>query len=220
MAFAGWFVDYGLAFIFGIAFQCFTIAPMRGLGVGEGIKAALKADTLSLRAWQVGMYGWMALAAFAIFGQEIARTNPLFWFMMQIGMAFGFATGFPVNGWLLQRGRKEKMQLDDPRSTRRLAVGVTDVPPHHNEPPDAGAKGQAAQAQQDNTHDVEHPTLPEKLEQCSPCGHQRQACARVGQQRTLIRQGRPVVGQTVPHLPLVLIRRRAVLLFFSGHTAQ
>ncbi len=82
---------------------------MRGPGVGEEIKAALKADTLSLTAWQIGMYGWMAVATFAIFGLEIAKTNPVFWFMMQIGMALGFLTSFPVNWWLLREGIKEKM---------------------------------------------------------------------------------------------------------------
>src|SRR5512146_516048 len=60
--FATWAIDYVLAFAFGIAFQYFTIAPMRGLSLGEGLRAAVKADALSLTAWQVGMYGWMAIA--------------------------------------------------------------------------------------------------------------------------------------------------------------
>ena len=46
-------VDYALAFIFGIAFQYFSIKPMQGPSVGEGIKEALKADTLSLTAFQI-----------------------------------------------------------------------------------------------------------------------------------------------------------------------
>ena len=33
---------------------------MRNLSVGEGLVQAVKADTLSLTAWQVGMYGFMA----------------------------------------------------------------------------------------------------------------------------------------------------------------
>lgn len=107
--FAAWVVDYVFAFGFGIIFQYFTIAPMRGLGFGEGIKAALKADTLSLTAWQVGMYGWMAIAVFLIFRHEIPKTDPLFWFMMQIAMLAGFLTSYPLNWWLLRAGIKEKM---------------------------------------------------------------------------------------------------------------
>lgn len=65
--FAVWIVDYLFAYALGVMFQYFTIAPMRGLSVGQGIIAAIKADTLSLTAWQIGMYGFMALAYFAIF---------------------------------------------------------------------------------------------------------------------------------------------------------
>src|SRR5581483_4355752 len=111
--FAAWIVDYVFAYLFGILFQYFTIAPMRGLSVREGLVAAVKADTLSLTAWQVGMYGFMALAYFEIFGAILGvklQTNRVeFWFMMQIAMLCGFATSYPVNGWLIRRGLKEKM---------------------------------------------------------------------------------------------------------------
>lgn len=107
--FAAWGIDYILAFAFGIAFQYFTIKPMKNLSPGKGLVAALKADTLSLSAWQIGMYGWMAVATFVIFGSEIEKTSPVFWFMMQIAMLAGFLTSFPVNWWLLRKGIKEPM---------------------------------------------------------------------------------------------------------------
>ncbi|HVW01932.1 MAG TPA: DUF4396 domain-containing protein [Planctomycetaceae bacterium] len=107
--FGSWVVDYVFAYAFGIAFQYFTIVPMRHLPVGKGIWAAVKADTLSLTAWQVGMYGWMAIAVFVIFGHELEKTDPVFWFMMQIAMLCGFLTAYPVNWWLLKQGWKEKM---------------------------------------------------------------------------------------------------------------
>ncbi len=107
--YAAWALDYVLAFSIGIGFQYFTIVPMRHLTVKKGIVAALKADTLSLSAWQIGMYGWMAIAVFGIFGHEVSKTDPVFWFMMQIAMLLGFATSYPVNWWLLRRGIKEQM---------------------------------------------------------------------------------------------------------------
>ncbi len=111
--FATWIVDYLFAYAFGIVFQYFTIAPMRSLSFGQGIAAAVKADTLSLTAWQVGMYGFMAIAYFAIFGAAFdARLEPSmveFWFLMQIAMICGFLTAYPVNWWLIKRGIKEKM---------------------------------------------------------------------------------------------------------------
>lgn len=55
------------------------------------------------------MYSWMAIATFLIFGHEIEKTSPVFWFMMQIAMLAGFLTAYPVNWWLLRAGIKEKM---------------------------------------------------------------------------------------------------------------
>jgi hypothetical protein len=107
--FVAWIVDFVAAFAFGILFQYFAIKPMKNLPPGQAFIAALKADTLSLVAWQVGMYGWMAVATFLIFGHEMAKSNPVFWFMMQIAMLAGFFTSFPVNWWLIKAGVKEAM---------------------------------------------------------------------------------------------------------------
>ena len=106
--FAVWVIDYILAFGFGVAFQYFTIKPMRDLSVGQGLIAAVKADAASLTAWQFGMYGFMAVAHFWIFkhllGTQLHVNSVEFWFMMQIAMLFGFATSYPVNWWLLSKG--------------------------------------------------------------------------------------------------------------------
>lgn len=111
--FAVWVLDFIFAFLIGIAFQYFTIVPMRHLGKLEGIWAAIKADTLSLTAWQIGMYGFMALAKFwlfsKLFGAGLEVNSAEFWFMMQIAMVCGFLTSYPVNWWLLKAGLKEKM---------------------------------------------------------------------------------------------------------------
>jgi hypothetical protein len=107
--FASWTVDLMAAFLFGIAFQYFTITPMRHLSPAQGLVAALKADALSLTAWQIGMYGWMAVVTFLIFGHELSKTGPVFWFMMQIAMLVGFLTSYPVNWWLVKTGIKERM---------------------------------------------------------------------------------------------------------------
>lgn len=107
--FAAWVIDFILAFLFGIVFQYFTIKPMKGLTAKEGFREAVKADTLSLTAWQVGMYGWMAIVIFVLIGHEMEKTNPVFWFMMQIAMFAGFLTSYPVNWWLIKKGIKEKM---------------------------------------------------------------------------------------------------------------
>ena len=111
--FAVWVLDYIFAFAIGIAFQYFTIVPMRHLKTAEGLFAAIKADALSLTAWQIGMYGFMAFANFYLFHRVLATSLHVdsieFWFMMQLAMLCGFVTSYPVNWWLLRSGIKEMM---------------------------------------------------------------------------------------------------------------
>ncbi len=101
-------LDFTLAYLLGIVFQYFSIAPMRGISGWPGVWAAIKADTLSLAAFEVGLFVWMALTAFVFF-PGVHPDRPTFWFMMQIGMIIGFGASYPMNWWLLRRGMKEVM---------------------------------------------------------------------------------------------------------------
>ncbi len=104
-------VDFILAYLFGIFFQYFTIVPMRGLSPGKGIVAAARADTISIVAFEIGMFVWMAITRFVFFPEpnRIHPSSPVFWFMMQLAMILGWATSYPANNWLLKKGWKEKM---------------------------------------------------------------------------------------------------------------
>ncbi|CAN5129208.1 DUF4396 domain-containing protein [soil metagenome] len=102
--------DFLFAFLLGIAFQFFAIAPMRGLGVRDGIRAAVRADALSLAAFEVGLFSWMAVMAFVLFpAPHLTPASPVYWFLMQVGMVIGFFTAWPANVWLLHKGIKEAM---------------------------------------------------------------------------------------------------------------
>jgi Domain of unknown function (DUF4396) len=103
--------DYLLALAFGIAFQYFAIAPMRGLGVRAGLVAATKADFISLTAFEVGLFGWMAVMAYVLFPapHQLMPSSAAFWLLMQVGMMIGFASSWPANVWLVRRGIKVPM---------------------------------------------------------------------------------------------------------------
>ncbi len=105
-----WVTDYLLALVFGIGFQYAAIRGMERIPRGEAVLRAAKADFLSLTAWQAGMYGWMAVAMFALGdGAAAPRTTFWFWFMMQIAMCCGFLVSLPVNVLLIRRGIKKGM---------------------------------------------------------------------------------------------------------------
>lgn len=102
--------DYIAAIALGLLFQYFAIVPMRGLNFRDGITAAAKADILSLSAFEVGLFGWMALMTFVFFpNPHLTPASPVYWFLMQLGMIIGFGTAWPANVWLINRGIKEAM---------------------------------------------------------------------------------------------------------------
>ncbi len=102
--------DYILALAFGILFQYFAIAPMRGLGVKDGLVAAAKADFISLTAFEIGLFGWMAVMTYVLFpARPLMPSSAAFWLLMQVGMVIGFATSWPANAWLVRRGIKVPM---------------------------------------------------------------------------------------------------------------
>jgi hypothetical protein len=103
--------DYMLALVLGILFQYFAIAPMRGLGLKDGLVAATKADFISLTAFEVGLFGWMAVMTFVLFPapHNLGPNAAAFWLLMQVGMIIGFFTSWPANVWLVKRGIKVPM---------------------------------------------------------------------------------------------------------------
>jgi hypothetical protein len=103
-------LDLPLAWTFGILFQYFVIAPLRDqVGRLAPLGDAIKSDTLSVLSFEVGLFGWMAVADYVIWKPPLPIDSSSHWFMMQIGMIMGFVTSWPVNRWLLRQGIKEPM---------------------------------------------------------------------------------------------------------------
>ena len=108
--YASYAADLAVAWFFGIIFQYFAIKPMSDLSSGQAIAAAIKADTLSILTFQVGMYLWMALVYFVLFpSPHLEPSQAAYWLMMQIAMICGYITALPINLWLLRKGVKHPM---------------------------------------------------------------------------------------------------------------
>ena len=126
-------IDFPLAWGFGIVFQYFTIVPMRDdVGKLKGLWLAIRADTLSILSFQVGLFAWMIISAKLLWQPPLQINTSTHWWMMQVGMILGFFTAYPVNRWLVKKGWKEKM---DHRT--HLAEMVENL--HNSAPEDADA---------------------------------------------------------------------------------
>ncbi|WP_238473799.1 DUF4396 domain-containing protein [Paenisporosarcina cavernae] len=108
--FAHYTVEFVLAYVFGILFQFFSIYPMnKQKGKTHALWQAVKADSFSLFAFEIGMFGWMAIVHYVLFPNPLDPTEPTYWFMMQIAMILGFLTSYPANQWLIKKGVKHAM---------------------------------------------------------------------------------------------------------------
>jgi hypothetical protein len=102
-------MDFVWAWTLGVVFQYLTIVPMRSMSKLQGIWAAVKADTLSILAFQVGLFGGMAIYQLLLWPEPLPKTTATYWMMMQLSMILGFFTAMPVNALLIRMGVKEKM---------------------------------------------------------------------------------------------------------------
>ncbi len=103
-------VDFALAWTLGIVFQYFSIAPMRpDLRRKQAIWLAIRADTLSIVSFQIGMSVWMIASAKALWSPPLPINSAAHWWMMQVAMIAGFVTAWPVNRLLIRIRWKEKM---------------------------------------------------------------------------------------------------------------
>jgi hypothetical protein len=106
--YAEFVVLFVLAYIFGIAFQYLPIRAMRRISRRVALLEAVKADTLALTAFEIGLFAWMAVVYFQ-FVSRPELSSPTYWFMMQIGMVLGFIASFPINWYLVRAGVKPGM---------------------------------------------------------------------------------------------------------------
>ena len=107
---ASFVLDFSIALAFGILFQFFAIRSMSNDPTPVLLRRAAKADVWSLTAFEVGLFGWMALMWWVFFpNPHLTPASPVFWFLMQIGMAIGLATSYPMNTLLIAKGVKTAM---------------------------------------------------------------------------------------------------------------
>lgn len=90
-----------LAFCFGYSF---TLVPLLrgGLALGAALPIAFAADTISITIMEIVDNAIMLLIPGAM---EAGLTNLLFWGSLAFALLVAGAVAYPVNRWLISRGR-------------------------------------------------------------------------------------------------------------------
>ena len=94
-------VSVVLAFGFGYAL---TVQPLLrgGIAVGAALRVALAADTLSIAVMEIIDNAFMLVVPGAM---DAPLTSPLFWESLAASLVLAGAVAYPVNRWLIARGR-------------------------------------------------------------------------------------------------------------------
>ena len=94
-------VAVALAFAFGYSF---TLVPLlrAGSGFRSAVGIALAADTISIIVMEIVDNAVILLVPGAM---DAGLGDPLFWGSLVMGLAVAFVAAYPVNRWLIARGR-------------------------------------------------------------------------------------------------------------------
>jgi Domain of unknown function (DUF4396) len=94
-------IAVGLAYVFGYAF---TLAPLLrgGIPLGTALGLAFAADTLSITVMEIVDNAVILVIPGAM---DAALGDALFWGSLALALAVAWVAAFPVNRWLIARGR-------------------------------------------------------------------------------------------------------------------
>ncbi|HEX2544225.1 MAG TPA: DUF4396 domain-containing protein [Ramlibacter sp.] len=90
-----------LAFLFGYAFTLFPLLRS-GMALRTAVTTAFAADTASITIMEIVDNGMMLLIPGAM---DAGLRQPLFWAAMAVSLAVAGAAAFPLNRYLIRRGR-------------------------------------------------------------------------------------------------------------------
>lgn len=91
----------GLAFLFGYALSTLPLIKA-GLGFFAALSVVFAADTLSILVMEIVDNAVMAVIPGAM---DAGIVNPIFWIGMIIALSVAFVAAFPVNRYLIDKGK-------------------------------------------------------------------------------------------------------------------
>jgi FtsP/CotA-like multicopper oxidase with cupredoxin domain len=155
-------VEYIVGFLLGLLiFQALFMRDMMGGSYGQNVRRSFLPELLSMNMMMAGMAPVMI---FLMMGRDMRAmwpAEPLFWFVMSLGITVGFTIAYPVNVWLVAKGMKHGLMTvrsgDREGSHREHSA---DAHADHNMGVDHGMSGEHGMAgEQHATHGAGRETV-------------------------------------------------------------
>ena len=100
-------VEYVAGFVFGLfIFQALFMRKLMGGSYVENVKRSFLPELLSMNLMMAGMAPVMTTLMMGRDMRAMWPGEPLFWFVMSIGVLAGFILAYPMNVWLVAKGLK------------------------------------------------------------------------------------------------------------------
>jgi FtsP/CotA-like multicopper oxidase with cupredoxin domain len=108
-------VEYVFGFLLGLLiFQALFMRGMLGGSYRENVRRSFLPELLSMNMMMAGMAPVMLLLMMGRDMRAMWPTEPLFWFVMSLGVTVGFLIAYPVNVWLVAKGMKHGLMTIRP----------------------------------------------------------------------------------------------------------
>jgi manganese oxidase len=117
-------VEYSFGFLVGlVVFQALFMRSMMGGSYNENLRRSFVPELLSMNMMMSGMAPVMI---FLMMGRDMRAMwpgEPLFWFVMSLGVTAGFIVAYPINVWLVAKKMKHGlMTVRKPIAVSRVAT--------------------------------------------------------------------------------------------------
>ena len=115
-------VEYLAGFAFGLfIFQSLFMKDMLGGSYPRAVRASFIPEWLSMNMMAAGMFPVMAFLMMGRDMRAMEPSEPLFWFVMSLGVIVGFAVAYPVNVWMVSKNLKHGLMTVRPEGSRGAA---------------------------------------------------------------------------------------------------
>jgi FtsP/CotA-like multicopper oxidase with cupredoxin domain len=144
-------VEYIFGFLVGLlVFQSLFMRDIMGGTYAENVRRTFLPELLSMNMMMAGMAPVMILLMMGRDMRAMWPSEPLFWFVMSLGVVVGFLVAYPVNVWLVAKAMKHGLITVERKKRRGHAAAAHAANPdhgahpamsHESAPPDLHAHG-------------------------------------------------------------------------------
>src|SRR6266550_5741542 len=157
-------VEYVFGFLVGLlVFQSLFMRDIMGGSYAENVRRTFLPELLSMNMMMAGMAPVMILLMMGRDMRAMWPSEPLFWFVMSLGVVAGFLMAYPVNVWLVAKAMKHGLMTVERKKRRGHSAAAHAANPDDGSHPSM-SHASSSHASHEHGSDQKHASHPAKHE--------------------------------------------------------